>query len=143
MARKTIQIAMDNLRSAAPLIGPKYTVGVQGADWQGPASSQQAEVNWQTGVQRAIADGSRLAGIQAVSNASWQQAAIAKGSAVIGQRIVDSLTKYQQNFGPILAAMNNAAAALPPRTTSASQNINNRMIPIVRAAVEAAGKVFS
>lgn len=143
MARKTIQQAVDNLRQVSAFIGPRYTLGIQGADWQGPASSQQAEINWSTGVQRAIADGSRITGIQAVSNAAWQAAAVSKGAAVIGQRIVDALPKYQAGFGPILSAMNATAATLPARTTSASQNVNNRLIPIIRAAVEASGKTFS
>lgn len=140
MARKTIQNAMDNLRASTATIGPRYTIGIQGADWQGPASSDQAEQNWGTGVQRAIADGSRRTGILAVSNNVWQQLSISKGAAVIGQRVNDALDKYQRNFAPILSAMNQAASILPPRTASATQNVNTRLLPIIAAAKEAAGK---
>jgi len=144
MARaKTIQQAVENLRSVSTLIGPRYTMGINNADWQGPASSDQAEINYGVGVNAAIAAGTRRAGILGVSNQAWQTASVTKGAAVIGQRIVDALPKYQANFAPILTAMSTAAAALPPRTTSASQNVTNRLLPIIRAAQEAAGKTFT
>ena len=113
MARaKTIQQAGENLRQVAPLIGARYITGINNADWQGPASSEQAEQNYSTGVQRAVADGTRRAGILEVSNQQWQQAAVSKTN-------------------------------LPPRTTSASQNVTNRLLPIIRSAMEAAGKSYS
>lgn len=144
MARpKTIQQATENLRTVAPLIGARYTIGINNADWQGPASSDQAETNWGQGVQRAIADGSRRTGILGVTNQSWQQAATTKGAPVIGQRIVDSLQKYSTNFGPILQAIGAVSQNLPPRTASAQQNVTNRLLPVIRAAMEAAGKTFT
>ena len=143
MARKTIQQAADNLRTAAATMGARYAIGIQGADWQGPASSDQAEQNWGTGVQRAMADGSRRAGILAVTNQQWMAASISKGQAVIGTRVTDALDKYQRAFGPILAAMNTAASALPPRTTSATQNVQTRLLPIIEAAKIAAGKTMN
>ena len=144
MARaKTIQQAAENLRNVAPLIGARYTIGINNADWQTAASSEQAETNWGTGVQAAIASGSRREGILAVSNQSWQQASVTKGAGVIGQRITDAIPKYSANFGPILQAMTTAQQNLPPRTSSPSQNVTNRLLPIIRAAREAAGKQMS
>lgn len=141
MARsKTIQQAAENLRQSAPLISQRYTIGINNADWQGPASSEQAEVNYGQGVQQAIANGTRRTGILAVSNQAWQQAAVTKGAPIIGQRIVDALPKYVTNFGPILTAVAAVAEALPPRTASATQNVTNRLLPVIRRAQEAAGK---
>lgn len=140
MANKTIQDAVTNLRQAAPLIQARYTLGINGAEWQTPAASEQAEQNYGSGVQRAIADGSRRTGILAVTNQAWRDAAIRKGASVIGDRIIQSLDKYQRNFGPILTAMNTASAALMPRTTSARANVTNRLLPIIEAAQIAAGK---
>ncbi len=140
MARKTIQNAADNLRTAAGTMGARYTLGIQGADWQGPAASDQAEQNWGQGVQAAIASGARRTGIMAVSNQAWQQLSISKGASIIGARVTDALDKYTRNFGPILTAMNQAAGVLPPRTASATQNVQNRLLPIISAAKEAAGK---
>ena len=140
MAHKTIQDAANNLRQVAGFIGERYTLGINGADWQTPAASQQAEQNWVQGVQRAITDGSRREGILAVSNQAWRTAAIDKGAPIIGTRIVASIAKYTANFGPVLAAMNAEASALPPRVASATQNVTNRLIPIIHAAQRAAGK---
>ena len=142
---RTIQEATDNLRQVAQaqIIGPRYTAGINRADWQGPASSQQAEANYAAGVQAAVAEGRRVAGIRNISNGDWQRLCIQKGSLVIGQRIIDSIDKYTRNFGPILTAMNQAADAHHQRTASPTQHIQNRMVPVVRAAVEAAGKTYS
>lgn len=141
MARpKTLDQTVENLRGAAGLIGGRYTTGIQNATWQANAASDQAERNYGDGVNRAIAEGSRRTGIMRVSDAEWREKSIAKGAAVIGQRIVDSLNKYRQNFAPILAAMSAASEALPPRTTSATQNVTMRLLPIIAAAQTAAGK---
>lgn len=141
MARaKTLEQTVENLRSSAPLIGARYTVGINNAQWQAAAASDQAEQNYGTGVQAAIANGSRRAGIMRVTDAEWRAAAISKGAQVIGARITDALPKYRERFAPILQAMTQAAEALPPRTTSATQNVTNRLLPIVAAAQQAAGK---
>ncbi len=141
MARaKTLEQTVENLRSSSGLIGARYTTGINNASWQQAAASDQAETNYGQGVQMAVANGTRRAGILRVSDADWRTAAITKGAAVIGQRIVDALPKYRANFAPILAAMSSAAEALPARTTSATQNVQNRLLPIIAAAQTAAGK---
>lgn len=137
---KTIQQAGENLRMVAQFIGQRYTIGINNADWQGPASSDQAEANYAAGVQAAVASGARREGILNVTNSQWQQAAVSKGSQIIGARITASIDKYMRNFGPILAAMTQEQAQLPPRTVSATQNVQNRLIPIIHAAQRAAGK---
>lgn len=137
---KTLEQTVENLRSVSSLIGQRYTVGIQNATWQQAAASDQAEQNYGQGVQRAIADGSRRSGIMRVSDAEWREKAIQKGASVIGQRIVDALPKYRANFAPILAAMSAAAEALPARTTSATQNVTQRLLPVIAAAQTAAGK---
>lgn len=140
MARKTIDQAVNNLNQVVGFIGQRYTAGVSVADWQGPASSPEAETNYAVGVQQAVADGRRLAGINRVTNQQWRDASINKGAQVIGQRVQDGLAKYRTNFAPILSAMNSAAANLVPRTASARQNVTNRLLPIIEAAQVAAGK---
>ena len=75
-----------------------------------------------------------------VSDAEWRSAAISKGASVIGARITDALPKYREKFAPILQALTAASEALPPRTTSATQNVTNRLLPIIAAAQTAAGK---
>lgn len=142
---KTIQQAVENLRAIAntPVISQRYQQGVEAADWATPTQSPAAAANWFAGVTQANADGRYQAGVQRVTNQEWRQMSVQKGAAIIGQRIVASLNKYQARFGPILQAMNTAAAALPPRTSSASQNIQQRLLPVVQAAMQAAGKSFN
>ena len=144
MARpKTIQQEADNLNQVAPLIQNRYTQGIQGAEWQSAAASDQAEANYAEGVQRAVSRGARREGIMGVTNAQWQQAAINKGGPRITSGIQAGIDKYIRNFGPVLQAITAAVAALPPRTTSAQQNVTNRLLPIIKAEKEAVGRQFN
>lgn len=142
---KTIQQAVDNLRVTASggTIGQRYQQGIEGADWASATNNAQTQANWGTGVQEALANGRYLAGVARVSNQDWRTASISKGVSRIGPGIIASLTKYQTRFAPILSAMNNAAASLPPRTTSATQNVTARLLPIIAAAQQASGKTPS
>lgn len=137
---KTLEQTVENLRGATSLIGGRYTTGINNATWQAAAASDQAEQNYGEGVQRAIANGSRKAGIMRVSDADWRALSISKGAAVIGARIVDALPKYRERFAPILAAMASEAENLPARTGSATENVQRRLLPIIAAAQRAAGK---
>lgn len=137
---RTIQQATANLEASIPVIATRYTQGVQGADWAGPASSDAAEQRWGAGVQRAITNKSRQTAIRGVGNQVWQQAALGKGAQNIGEGIRRSLGKYTANFGKILAAVQPVVAALPPKTTDTMANINNRLVPVVKAMQQAAGR---
>lgn len=142
---RTIQESAANLDQVAKagIIGPRYIAGVKKADWQSAAASDQAETNYAEGVAKAVADKRRQTGVMAVSNADWQRASELKGGPIISQRVQGGIEKYIRNFGPILSAVNNMVDSLPARTTSPSQNIANRMVPVVQAMVEASGKTFS
>jgi len=139
--RKTVQTASANLEQSLANIPQRYTDGVKGADWQSKAGSEQAEQNFSSAMQKAIAQKRRQAGVQRVSNADWQNAAATKGGPIIAERIRGSLGKYQANFGPVLDAMNMAAERAPARTTDYRANINNRLVPVVEAAKRQAGKL--
>lgn len=134
---RTIQEAKDNLKQAAPNIPARYKAGVSKAEWEAPASSAQAETNYQGGVADAIAKGSRIAGIHRTGNAGYRTAAANKGGAVIGTRIAEAIEKYGQAFAPVLSAMNSAADAAPAPTRDAMTNIENRLKPVVMAAIAA------
>lgn len=137
---KTIEQARQNLSDATAKIPARYIASVQKAEWVGPASSSQAEANYQAGVQDAISKKTRVAGIQKVGNQGWRDGAVTKGAAVIAMRITNALPKYVTNFSPILSAMNSAADAAPAPTRDAMQNIETRLKPVVLAAKAAAGK---
>ena len=136
--RKTISEASANLEAAIGYIPERYKAGVAGADWQTPASSDAAEANFATAMQAAIAAKSRQAGIRNTPNSVWQNGATTKGFNNIGQGIRNGLGAYRTNFAPVLDAMNNAAASAPARSTDWRTNINNRLIPVVQAAINAA-----
>lgn len=134
---RTIQQAKDNLKAAASLIPARYKQGVSNADWETPTSSAQAEANYQGGIADAIAKGKRIAGVHAAGNQSYRTNAANKGGAVIGTRIVEAIEKYGANMSPILNAMNAASDAAPARTRDPMQNIENRLKPVVAAAIAA------
>jgi len=134
---RTITQAQENLKASTSQIPARYKAGVQSADWATPAGSEQAEINYSQGVNEAIANKSRQKGVQEAGNTTWRNGAINKGANVIAQRINDSIQKYGQNFQPILSAMNAASDAAPAKTRDPMQNIDNRMKPVVLAAIAA------
>jgi len=134
---KTIDQAAKNLEAAATFIPARYKEGVSAAEWEQAASSAQAETNYQEGIADAIAKGKRQAGIHTAGNQKYRTNAINKGGAVIGTRIKEAIPAYRANMAPVLSAMNSAADSLPSRTRDPLANINNRLIPIVLAAIAA------
>jgi hypothetical protein len=75
-----------------------------------------------------------------MSNQEWQQAAVNKGAAIIGQRVQDSLDKWQRNFAPIYDKVVAEVQRLPAKTTDWRSNVNNRLVPTVDAWKKASGK---
>lgn len=135
MARnpRSVQQAKTNLENSISLIPERYIAGINNANWQAAASSDQSEKNWATGVQQAVADKRRVAGIKRVSDTEWRQMAIEKGAASIGQGIRTGLNKYEQNFGKVYNAALTTIKALPPRTLDSRANVTNRVMPVVEA----------
>lgn len=141
MVHKTKEEARANFEASISYIPARYEAGIRKADWQGPASSEQAETNYAAGVSKAVADKSRQKGIQNVSNTDWQNAAVQKGAPIIGERIRLGLDKYVANFGPVYDRVIAKVNALPARTTDFRANINNRLVPVVEEWKRAAGKL--
>lgn len=140
MVHKTRAEAKANLESAITYIPDRYKQGVQKADWLTPAKSDAAERNYADAVSKAVANKTRQKGIGKVSNDDWKNGAVNKGAPIIGERIRGALGKYDNNFGPMLEAVNSTADALPSRTTDFMANINNRLVPTVKKWKEVAGK---
>ena len=140
MVHKTTAEARANLEASIAYIPARYEAGVKKADWLGPASSEQSEKNYATGVNKAVANKSRQKGVKKVSNADWQNAAVNKGAPIIGERIQGALDKYEQNFGPVYDRVLATVKTLPPKTTDFMANINKRLVPTVKAWKAASGK---
>ena len=112
-------------------------MGVEQADWANAVRDPQAQTNWAAGVQKAAAEQAYSKGVNRVSNEEWRRMAASKGAASIGQGMSLGADKYARRFSPILSAMNDAAKSLPARSTDANSNIDNRLKPVVAAAIEA------
>lgn len=131
---RTIQQAVANLEASIPVIQSRYEQGIEQADWQTAASSQAAERNYAAGVQAAVAAGSRAAGVRRVGNQAWRDRAMNIGAQRISEGVRSGLQRYQENFSPVLDAINNAVRQLPARSTDPVQNVTQRVVPVVRAA---------
>jgi hypothetical protein len=140
MVMKTVEEAKANFSAAIAYIPSRYTAGVQKADWLTPAKSDAAERNYSDGVGKAVANKTRQRKIAAMSNDDWKNAAATKGAPIIGSRIQGALDKWAQNFAPVYSKVQTTVSALPPSTTDFMQNINQRLVPTVKAWKQAAGK---
>ncbi len=140
MVHKSRSEAKQNLEASITYIPDRYKQGVMKADWLTPAKSDSAERNYADGVSKAVSSKTRQKEISKLSNEDWKNGAVNKGAPIIGERIRGALGKYDNNFGPMLEAVNSAADALPSRTTDFMANINNRLVPIVRKFKEVSGK---
>lgn len=139
MVFKTAEEAKANFQASISYIPSRYSAGVQKADWLTPAKSDAAERNFADGVGKAIANKTRQREIAKLSNEDWKTAAVSKGAPIIGQRIQGALDKWMANWSPMYAKVQTAVVALPPSTVDYMANINNRLVPTVKAWKQAAG----
>lgn len=134
MPRSTIDKAGGNFESSIAFVKDRYLMGLEGADWKTPSGSDAAESLFAAKMQAAISNKSRQKGVQATSNDEWMQSAKTKGADSIQEGMRQGVDGYKKNFAPILAAMNNEAAKLKPRTTDIAANVANRVTPVAMAA---------
>lgn len=133
----TIEEARKHLGESVSVIPGRYKERTARADWEGPTTTEEAEANWRAGLAEAQAEDKRRVGARAAGNRKYQVGCAEKGAPVIGTRITMALGEYAKNMGPVLGAMNAAADAAPPRTRDPMMNIDTRLKPVVRAAIEA------
>lgn len=139
MAHKNISQAEANYAQSTSLVPERIRSGVKGADWIGKAGSDSAEANFKASMTQALANQSRKKGVMASSNQQWEQQTAAAADRA-ATRMSEEKAKYASRFAPILSAMNSAADATPPRTTDAMANIDRRLKPVVKAAMDASLK---
>jgi hypothetical protein len=137
---KTISQAKENYVQSINIVPQRYQQGVEGADWKKGVGSAQANENYKAGIQKAISENSWKKGVDKVSNEEWKNAALTKGAQSISEGMRQGQDKYEQNFSPVLSAINSAVSSLPPRTTDPMSNIDSRLKPVVKAAINAAKK---
>jgi len=138
---KTKEEARANLEASVAYIPDRYKAGVARADWATAAGSDQAEKNYADKMAQAISKKTRQIKVKAVSNATWQSAAIEKGGAVIGQRVRDSVEKQSARWSPIYDRVTTDIQRLPSRTVDFRTNITNRVVGTVESWKKHAGKL--
>lgn len=124
-------------RSAIPVVSGRYKTGVEGTqNWK------QAAIDGQGLYVQKMQDTSVLArrekGLNKVSDADWKTGALNKGVSRIGPGMEAGAAKQSAGYEPIRAALE--SVNLPPRTADPMSNIDNRVKPIVQAAIQAANK---
>jgi len=73
--------------------------------------------------------------LQRVNEADWKNKALSVGSTRIAQGMQEGAQKQADNYEPIAEAIR--SVNLPDRTADPMANIDNRVKPIVAAAVQA------
>jgi hypothetical protein len=115
-------------------VGPAYQAGIQGATgWQEGAI--QAQGVYEEKMRDPSVLARRATSIAKVSNEEWKQKALQKGASRIGPGMEASKDKRTRNFEPYRSALE--GVQLPPRTADAMTNVQNRVMPIVQALVDA------
>jgi len=140
MVVKTKAEARANFEASISYIPARYEAGVAKADWATPAKSEAAEKNFADAMSKAIQAKARQKGVANVTNEEWRKAATEKGAPIIGERIRNSLGKWEAEFGPMYDQVVSRVATLPPKGTDWRANINTRLVPTVEAWRKAAGK---
>jgi hypothetical protein len=135
---KSRAIREANYRAAIPGVAAKYKNAVQATTGviEAAKAGQGLYVERMTD-SNVLAR--RLSGLNKVTDADWQNGAANKGASRIGPGMEAAASKQAANYDPIAQALE--AVSLPPRTSDANTNIDNRVKPIVAAMKRAAGKV--
>ncbi len=114
-----------------------YNAGIQRTtDWKEKALSGQDLYVQQMQNQDVL--NRRATGLQKVSDAEWKNKASSLGTQRIASGMQGAADKQAANYEPIAEALRNVS--LPARSADPMQNIDNRVKPIVAAAVQASRK---
>jgi hypothetical protein len=115
-----------------------YAQGIQGADWQGPAASDNAENLYGTNTAAAAAARLRQKKVQALSNQDWFGPASTLGAQRIGPGITAAAPKQAKGYAPVYQALQ--GLSLSDKTSDYRTNIQNNVTAVVAAEKKAVGK---
>lgn len=124
--------AKKNYEDSTALVPSRYEAGVRGAEWQGPSLEGQALYEEQ--MRRDEILKRRAAGIEKVSNASWENDTITKGKPLIASRMKAASGKQVEGFRPYRETL--LAVDLPPKTADGMANLINRAGAVVQAMID-------
>lgn len=114
-----------------------YKTGVEATQgWKESAIAGQSLYEQRMQDQSVLAR--RAKGLERTSDAEWKAKASQLGSQRIAAGMQAGAQKQADNYEPIAEALR--GVSLTPRTADAMQNIDNRVKPIVQAAINASNK---
>ncbi len=127
---KGIGATMDNWTGAIGGVPAKYKKGIMAAT-NTIENAIAAEELYAAKVQEAIANKTRVKGLQKTSTAEWKQRSSDLGSARIAAGMTAAKDKMQRGMTDVLATIEGVTIA--ERTADPIANVDGRVKPIVRA----------
>jgi hypothetical protein len=129
VATKPIAQVVQKWSDSTGRVPTAYTAGINGASWQAAAVAGQAL--YVQALQDPKILNRRVLGINQVTDATWKQDAVTKGSARIAAGMQAAVPKFQTKMAKNLSVIQGVNIA--PRTTDPMQNIDGRVKPIAAA----------
>ena len=120
MPRKIVMSSADSIKGAytgsALKASARYGKAVaENTSWFAQATSDASETHWGQGVQAAVAEKRRAAGLKTkTSQTAWQAAAISKGQTVLATRIQGAGDKQAAAWAPYYSAL--SSLEIPDKT---------------------------
>lgn len=136
---KTLAQSKANYDAAAKssTLIAKYESGVTtGADWNSATQTSGAKAKYDQAVTAAIGADSWRRACKLITTADFKASCIAK-SANLKTGMVAAIDKWEANYSPIYTAVASVVDGLQPSGSDVSDNIDNRMKPVVLAAIKA------
>ena len=127
---KGLEATTSNWRGAIGAVPAKYKAGVQRAT-NTIENAIASEPLYAAKVQEAIANKTRVKGLQKTSTAEWKSRASELGSARIGPGMTAAEGKFRSGIGGVLSTIE--ATTIAERTADPEANVDGRVKPIVRA----------
>ncbi len=127
---KGIEATMQNYQAGIGVAPARYKAGVQGAT-DTIEKAIAAEPLYAAKVQEAIANKTRVKGLQKTSTAEWKQRSMDLGASRIGPGMTAALGKTRRGLAEVLTVIEGVTIA--ERTADPEANVDGRVKPIVRA----------
>ena len=127
---KGIEATTSNYQAAIGAVPAKYKAGVQAAT-NTIENAIAAEPLYAAKVQEAVANKTRVKGLQKTSTAEWKSRASELGAARIGPGMNAALPKFRRGISDVLTTIEGVTIA--ERTADPEANVDGRVKPIVRA----------
>jgi len=127
---KGIEATAANWRGAIGSVPARYKAGIMKAD-NTIENAIAAEDLYAAKVQEAIANKSRVKGLQKTSTAEWKQRASELGSARIAAGMTAAEPKFKKGMSEVLNTIE--SVSIGERTADPMANVDARVKPLVRA----------